>query len=58
MRAALLAGQEQGPGVKGSWNPNFDPWGYTGGRVCVAAMGALALEGALRMDAARYATKK
>ncbi len=58
LRAALLTGQEQAPGVRGSWDPQLDPWGFAGGRVYTTAMGALALEGALRMDPARYTAKK
>ncbi len=58
LRVALLAGQERAGGAKGSWDPTVDPWGYSGGRVYTTAMGALALEGPLRVDPARYPHKK
>lgn len=58
LREALLDGQAPVQGSLGSWSPRHDPWGYTGGRVYVTAMGALAFEGAFRIDPARFAAAR
>lgn len=58
LRTALLDGQSLAGGSAGSWDPRHDPWGYTGGRVYMTAMGALALESQLRMDPLRFATAR
>lgn len=48
LHRALLATQRDEGDERGSWDPQYDPWGHKGGRVYSTAMAALSLEAPYR----------
>jgi hypothetical protein len=44
MKDAVVGSQNKTGDEKGSWDASVDPWGYSGGRVYMTALGVLCLE--------------
>jgi hypothetical protein len=44
MKAAVVDSQRKDGDERGSWDPQVDPWGFSGGRVYSTALMALCLE--------------
>lgn len=48
LHRALLSSQRKDGDERGSWDPEYDPWGHKGGRVYATAMATLCLEAPYR----------